>query len=84
MRIETNFNMEVNLGINTSTGNLLNPKELDSLRLDPTFCHYGPRGPGSHAEIHLGKSAKLPKNGLKLSRNALKIPQRQFILALRM
>ena len=52
MRIETNFNMEVNLGINTSTGNLLNPKELDSLRLDPTFCHFGPRGPGSHAEIH--------------------------------
>ena len=53
MRIETNFNMEVNLGINTSTGNLLNLKELDSFRLDPTFCHFGSRGPGSHAEIHL-------------------------------
>ena len=83
MRIETNFNMEVNLGINTSTGNLLNQKELDSLRLDPTFCHYSPRGPGSHAEIHLSKSGK-QSNGLKLSRNALKIPQRQFTPALRM
>ena len=75
MRIETNFNMEVNLGINTSTGNLLNPKELDSLRLDPTFCHFSPRGPWSHAEIHLSKSAKLP-NDLKLPRrNALKMPR---------
>ena len=83
MRIETNFNMEVNLGINTSTGNLLNPKELDSLRLDLTFCHYGPRGPGSHAEIYWSKSAKLPKNGLIESKCA-NDAQRQFTPALRM
>ena len=84
MRIETNFNMEVNLGINTSTGNLLNPKELDSLRLDPTFCHFSPRGPGSYAEIHLSKSAKLPKKWLKIESKCANDAKRQFTPALRM
>ena len=70
--------MEVNLGINTSTGNLLNPKELDSLRLDPTFCHFGPRGPGSHAEIHWSKSAKLPKKWLKVESKCAQVAQGQI------
>ena len=78
MRIETNFKMEVNLGIYTSTGNLFNPKELDSIRLDRTFCYSGPCGPGSRAEILLSKPAKLP-NDLKMVRNALRLARRLII-----
>ena len=70
--------MEVNLGIYTSTGNLFNPKELDSIRLDRTFCYFGPRGPGSHAEILLSKPPKLPSD-LKMSRNVLALAQRKII-----
>ena len=75
MRIETNFKMEVNLGTYTSTGNLFNPKELDSIRLDRTFCYCGPHGPGSRAEILLSK----PAIDLKMGRNAIRLTRKQII-----